>query len=92
MIVRIIGEGQFAVEDNLATRLNELDTELLGALDGAREDAFTDVLARMLELVRAEGRALPVDEFVESDAILPPAGASLVDVRALIGDMGLIPD
>lgn len=92
MIVRIAGEGQYIIADDVATRLNALDADLLVALDGADELAFAGILERMLALVRTDGRPAPLDDLAASDAILPSADTSLANVRALIGEMGLIPD
>ena len=92
MIVRILGEGQFELEARAAEQLNALDKQLQVRLDGDDEAAFRDVLSGMLELVRAVGCALPADALTPSDAILPPADASLADVRALLGAEGLVPD
>jgi hypothetical protein len=41
--------------------------------------------------VRAAGAAHAPDSLDESDVILPPSGASIDEVRELLGDDGLIP-
>ena len=43
------------------------------------------------ERVRALGSPLPDDALTASDAILPGEGTSLAEVRALLGEQGLIP-
>ena len=84
MIVRILGEGQFEVQEGQITSLEELDQQLVTALDADDEPKFRDVLNRLLESVRAEGRAVPTDRFVPSDLTLPDAQASLEEVRELL--------
>jgi hypothetical protein len=45
----------------------------------------------LLTAVREEGRPVADDVLVVSDLVLPHDGASLSDVRAMLGDEGLIP-
>jgi hypothetical protein len=53
--------------------------------------AFATALAALHDGVRAAGSAHDPDALDESDLILPPAGASIDEVRELMGDDGLIP-
>ena len=91
MIVRILGEGQFDVDDAATPELNRLDTELEAAVDRNDEAAFTAALHGLLDQVRAQGSPLPVDTLEESDLILPPQDASMDEVRRMLTDEGLIP-
>lgn len=90
MIVRIMGEGQYTVDDAVVERLNELDDALEAAL--ADEAAFPSALAALLEAVRQEGAPVPDEELVTSDVVLPASDATVAEVRALLTDEGLIPD
>jgi hypothetical protein len=92
MIVRILGEGQFDVDDGHLDALNELDAKVESAVESNDEDAFRPALAGLLDAVRGWGSALPDDELVDSDLILPPSDAQVDEVVALLGDEGLIPD
>ncbi len=56
MIIRIMGEGQYTVPDEVVERLNELDDALDAAL--ADDQAFPSALAALLETVREEGEPL----------------------------------
>ena len=91
MIVRILGEGQVDVPDSQLDSLNSLDDAVQQAVDGGDDEAFTQSLAALLNRVREVGKALPDDEIVPSDLVLPSADASLAEVRELLGDEGLIP-
>jgi benzoyl-CoA reductase/2-hydroxyglutaryl-CoA dehydratase subunit BcrC/BadD/HgdB len=91
MIIRILGEGQLAVDDSLATELNELDARLEAAVNSGDENAFRPVLAQMLDRVRAVGTPVPADSLESSDVILPYSGATMEDVRGLLSEDGLIP-
>lgn len=91
MIVRILGEGQFSVDDSATAELNRMDTELTDAVDRNDEVAFAVALAGMLGQVRAQGSPLAADILEPSDLILPDKDSSMDDVRKLLTDEGLIP-
>lgn len=92
MIVRVSGEGQFSLPDEDAQRLNELDNEAVAAVEAGDEPRFGELWRQMLELVAADGQALPDDELVESDVILPPRDILFEEARAEFTGDGLIPD
>ncbi len=91
MIVRILGEGQFRVDDAATAELNRLDTELETAVNHNDEPAFTAALDALLAKVRAQGSPLPPDTLEPSDLILPHQDSSMDEVRKLLTDEGLIP-
>ena len=92
MIVRIAGEGQYTLPDEDAARLNELDNEAVAAAAAGDEDRFTDLWNEMLELVERDGEAVPDDELIESDVILPPRDISFEEAVGEFTGEGLIPD
>jgi hypothetical protein len=93
MIVRILGEGQFSVDDAHGDLLNGLDSGLERSVEAGDEDAFRAGLADLLAQVRSVGERLPDDSLEPSDAVLPGEDSSLEDVRALLAGSteGLIP-
>jgi len=91
VIVRILGEGQFRVDDGLAAELNRLDTELEKAVEQRDEATFAAALAGLLGQVRQQGSPLPADILEPSDLILPHQDSSMDEVRKLLTDEGLIP-
>lgn len=96
MIVRILNEGQWEVggaAEGTLDRLNELDAEVEAAVEAGDEDRFAPALHALLDAVRRDGVHLPDDTLHDSDLILPPADATLDEVRALLADTdeGLIP-
>jgi len=91
MIVRIMGEGQVKLDDSHLPRLNELDNELLAAIDKGDEASFRITLGLLLDAVRELGEPLPDDALEPSELILPATEASLGEVRAMLSDDGLIP-
>jgi hypothetical protein len=91
MIVRILGEGQLEVADDRLESLNELDAAVESAVESGDEETFTTALASLLDGVRRSGQPLPEDSLEDSDLILPPADATIDEVRELLSDDGLIP-
>jgi hypothetical protein len=91
VIVRIAGEGQFRIDDACLARLNELDADAVAAVEKGDEAAFHEVFARMIEVVRSDGKPLGEDELTVSDVIIPPADTSLDEAREDFTGEGLIP-
>lgn len=91
MIVRILGEGQWDLAEEHLTELNKLDDEVEKAVEAGDEETFTGTLSALLERVRAVGSRLPDDTLHDSDLILPPADATIDEVRHMLEDDGLIP-
>ena len=92
MIVRISTESQYRLPEDAAEELNELDNEVVAAVEAGDEDRFHEVFERMLDLVRRAGDPLGEDEIEESEVILPPPDTSFVEAAAEFTGEGLIPD
>lgn len=92
MIVRLMGEGQYQVDDGLREQLNELDDRAQTAIDAEDEPALDDMLDQMWQLVRDRGEQLSDDDLSGSDLIIPPSDLTLEETRKLFSDEGLIPD
>ncbi len=92
MIVRVMGEGQWRVSDDLQQRLNELDEQALAALEAGDEERLDGILEQMASLVRTEGEELPPEDLSPSDAIIPPTDLTIEETRELFSEQGLIPE
>ena len=92
MIVRLMGEGQFEVDDEVAKGLNDLDEQAGQAVEAGDEERLSQLLGRMAEAVRTNGARVPDEHLDASDAIIPPDDLSLDEARRLFEDEGLIPD
>jgi hypothetical protein len=92
VIVRLMGEGQYRVDDGLLPQLNELDERAQAALEADDEPALDDVLNAMWQLVRDRGEPLPDEDLSASDLIIPPSDLTLEETRQLFTEEGLIPD
>jgi hypothetical protein len=91
MIVRIMGEGQFDLPEDHLEELNRLDDDLAGAIEGGDQSTFQTALEALLTSVRIHGKELPEDYLGPSDLVLPGPDATLEEVKAVLGEEGLIP-
>ncbi len=92
MIVRLMGEGQYEVDDEVAKGLNGLDEQAGAAVEQGDEQKLHELLQRMAEAVRMNGARLPDEDLTPSEAIVPPDDLSLDEARELFEGEGLIPD
>jgi hypothetical protein len=92
VIVRLLGEGQFRVDDSLLGRLNELDAQVEKAVADGDESALWTALQALAEAVRENGVKLADEDLSPSDAVVPPEDLSLEEARELLQDEGFIPD
>jgi hypothetical protein len=92
VIVRVMGEGQWHVDEAAGRRLNELDEELGRAVESGDEDSLRRGLRAMADIVRESGVPLADADLSPSDAIVPPEDLSLDEARELLTGAGLIPD
>ena len=92
MIVRIATEGQYELPDEDVDRLNELDNEVVAAVESGNEEGFAEAFASLLELVRSDGKPVADDVLEESDIILPPPDLTFAEAGEQFSGEGLIPD
>jgi hypothetical protein len=92
VIVRLMGEGQYRVQDDLVERLNELDDRAQASADAEDEPGLDRTLDEMWRLVQAEGEALADDDLSASDIAIPPSDLTLEETKRLFSSEGLIPD
>jgi hypothetical protein len=92
MIVRLMGEGQYRVDNAIAERLNELDDRAMEAIDRQDEAELDRYLDEMTALVRGEGSRLADDDLSASDAVVPPSDLTLAETAKLLSEEGFIPD
>ena len=91
MIVRILTEGQYNFPGAGVDELNDLDNKLVEVVEEGNEEQFNTLLKRMLDLVREKGTAVPIDELVESDLVLPEPDITLKEAEEIFTGEGLVP-
>ncbi|MGI8421761.1 MAG: PspA-associated protein PspAA [Gaiellaceae bacterium] len=92
MIVRLMGEGQYRLDESHLEKLNEVDARALAALEAGDEPTLDACLDEMWTLVQAEGERLDDGDLSPSDHLIPPSDLTLDETRELFSDDGLIPD
>ncbi len=91
MIVRILGQGQLAIDPAAKDELNALDAKVESAVNVGDEEAFRTAFCVLLGRIRELGKPLDDAALEPSDLILPDEDATIEDVRKLLSDDGLIP-
>ena len=86
MIVRILGDTQYEVPAKDCGALDELDADLVKAVDSDDEAAFTGALKKLIAEVRRAGKPLATDAFAPSDLVVPFADATLEETKSLLAD------
>jgi hypothetical protein len=92
MIIRVMTEAQYRVDDGILGRLNELDNEAEQALEAGDENRLHSLLEQMAQTVRDGGQRLDDADLTPSDLVIPPPDLSLEEAKDLFADGGLIPD
>ena len=92
MIVRISTEGQYEIPDEDSDKLNDLDNEVVAAVEAGDEEGFQTAFQSLLELVRSDGKPVADDVLEESDVIIPPPDLSFAEAQEQFTGEGLIPD
>jgi hypothetical protein len=88
MIVRILGEGQYAIDSQEHDVLDRLDAGLMDAVTSGDEQSFATALAALIDEVRHAGRPVPDDDFAPSDLVVPFSDATLEETRGLLAEPG----
>jgi len=93
MIVRILGVGQYRVDEADLPRLEEVDDRVEQAIADGDDAAFQAALGDLVDAIVRMGTPLPVEEFVGSDVVVPDRDTTLAEARAMGADeaQGLIP-
>ena len=92
MIVRLMGEGQFRVADELRSKLNELDDKAQAAADANESPSSTESSTRCGVSSRATASGLPTTTCTPRTSSIPPSDLTLEETQRLFSDQGLIPD
>jgi len=84
MIVRILGEGRYDLPEADLPVIEQLDAQLVDALDRSDEAAFAGTLADLVGEVRHAGTLIPADDVRTSELVVPHEGSTLDEVRDLL--------
>jgi hypothetical protein len=90
-VVRILGSGQFRLDDADVGHLNELDNAVASAVAAGDGADFERSFGELIAYVRDNGTAVPDGEIVTSDHVLPAADTTLEEARDAFAGEGAIP-
>jgi hypothetical protein len=93
-IVRIMGQGQYTVDNRTLKRLNDLDNAIVELVSTERSDdiEFKKKLTELNRVVVKDGKPLDPREIIKSDIILPSADLSIDEAKKLFRGEGVIPE
>jgi hypothetical protein len=84
LIIRIMADNQYRVDDSYLPELGKLDDPVVVALDQNDAAAYASSLKTLVDFVREHGALVPLDEVTPSDSILPAPDMTLDEVRNLM--------
>ncbi len=91
MIIRVLGIGQFRLDDADMAVVETADGQVEAALAAGDETALTAALGALAQTITRVGTPLAVDEFMGSDLVVPGPDTTLAEAIALLGEDGAIP-
>lgn len=93
-IVRIMGHGQFRVDNKILKKLNEIDNSIVQLVSNDRSDdiEFRKRLTEFTDIVETNGERLEPTEIVQSDIILPSPDLSIEEAKRLFKGDGVVPE
>ena len=81
MIVRILSENQYRIDEKHMEAIATLDNELQEAVHKGDHEHFHSLLTQLLTLIRQNGQQVPDDELVTSDLIVPAPDMTLAEAQ-----------
>jgi hypothetical protein len=85
VIVRILDEGQYEIDDAHVEKLEELDRALLAAIEGGDEDSFRTALEAVVGTIHENGTKVDDPGHIQpSDLVVPAPDSTLDEVRSLL--------
>jgi hypothetical protein len=92
VIVRIMAEGQYRLDESFHHRLDELDDAVVARVEAKDEAGYDSAFAALLAFVRDNGEKVAGDDLETSDFMLPPPDLSFDEAGEQFTGEGLIPD
>lgn len=87
MIVRIMTDEQYRLDDSHLAEMQRLDKALDGAEERGDAVAFTAALRELTAYVQQHGTPVAMDEVVASDMIVPAPDMSLEEAKERLHSM-----
>ena len=81
MIVRILSDNQYQLDERYKPAIAELDERLLEAVKQDDQATFEQLFSQLVRLIQENGQPVPPCELVASDVILPAPDMTLLEVQ-----------
>jgi hypothetical protein len=81
MIVRILGDNQYRLEERYLQPLAALDNRLLEAVHADDHVRFAALLRQVVQFIREQGQPLAHEELVASDLLVPAPDMTLHEAK-----------
>ena len=94
-IVRIMGQGQFKINEDIVKRINEIDDTIVQILQNeskSDDQKYRAKITEIVETITSEGQKLEDKELVESDIIVPDTDISIDEAKKVFQGQGVIPE
>jgi len=93
-IVRIMGQGQFTVDNKTLRELSRVDSSIVQLVSSERPDdtEFKKRLSQLTKIVEMTGKPLSPKEIIQSDIILPSVDLSIEEAKKLFKGEGVVPE
>jgi hypothetical protein len=94
-IVRIMGQGQYKVNEETVKNINDIDNTIVQILqnaDRSDDQEFKTKIAHLVQIITSKGQRLDDKEIVESDIIIPDSDISIDEAKKVFEGEGIIPD
>ena len=92
MIIRILSEGQFRLDDKHIGDLNKIDNRIVDHVKKGDQIAFLKDLDKLISAVKDLGEPLDPVDIVQSDLIFPPEDLSFEEAKRVFSGDGIIKD
>lgn len=90
MIIRILGEGQFLIDDGHLEKINAIDNEIVSHVSQGKKVEYARDLAKLISTIKELARPLDPSQIIKSDVIIPPSDMSFDEAKKVFSGDGLI--
>ncbi|MFN4336222.1 MAG: PspA-associated protein PspAA [Candidatus Nitrosocaldus sp.] len=94
-IVRLMGEGQYYVDEGTLKEINAIDNRMVRLLESNAsidEQIIRESIAGMRMLVKSKGKRVSDDTIIPSHIIIPSIDITLEEAREIFKGEGLVPE
>ena len=90
MIIRIMGIGQFRLDDRHIDSLNRIDNKIVDHVSKGEEKEFRQSLAKIISMIQEKGETIDPAEIIPSDIIIRTEDMTLEEAKQVFSGDGLI--